>query len=143
MATYTSFLNLEKPTTSERLDVLKINSNWDKIDEGVSSLNSNLTTKIPSTAKIGINYANGTQYTFPVTKTNAGAYSYFLLVGGSSSSSGFVYHGFIHVSGNYATSLTLIGGTAVPGIEASYDGTNLVITVTNTQYGGLRLIWLG
>ena len=42
MASYTSFLNLEKPTTSERLDVLKINSNWDKIDEGVSSLNSNL-----------------------------------------------------------------------------------------------------
>lgn len=42
MATYTSFLNLEKPTTSERLDVLKINSNWDKIDEGVSSLNSKI-----------------------------------------------------------------------------------------------------
>ena len=42
MATYTPFLNLEKPTTSERLDVLKINSNWDKIDEGVSSLNSNI-----------------------------------------------------------------------------------------------------
>ena len=40
MATYTPFLNLEKPTTSERLDVLKINANWDKIDEGVSSLNS-------------------------------------------------------------------------------------------------------
>lgn len=45
MATYTSFLNLEKPTTSERLDVLKINSNWDKIDEGVSTLNSDLKTK--------------------------------------------------------------------------------------------------
>lgn len=42
MATYTSFLNLEKPTTSERLDVLKINSNWDKIDAGVSELNSKL-----------------------------------------------------------------------------------------------------
>ena len=42
MATYTPFLNLEKPTTSERLDVLKINSNWDKIDEGVSSLNSKI-----------------------------------------------------------------------------------------------------
>lgn len=42
MASYTSFLNLEKPTTSERLDVLKINSNWDKIDAGVSALNSHL-----------------------------------------------------------------------------------------------------
>ena len=40
MATYTTFLNLEKPSTSERLDVLKINSNWDKIDAGVSALNS-------------------------------------------------------------------------------------------------------
>ena len=42
MASYTSFLNLEKPTTSERLDVLKINSNWDKIDAGVSALNSQM-----------------------------------------------------------------------------------------------------
>lgn len=42
MASYTAFLNLEKPTTSERLDVLKINSNWDKIDAGVSALNSQL-----------------------------------------------------------------------------------------------------
>ena len=42
MASYTSFLNLEKPTTSERLDVLKINSNWDKIDAGVSALNSHI-----------------------------------------------------------------------------------------------------
>ena len=42
MATYTSFLHLEKPTTSERLDVLKINSNWDLIDAGVSALNSQI-----------------------------------------------------------------------------------------------------
>lgn len=43
MATYTSFLHLEKPTTSERLDVLKINANWDAIDSGVSALNSQIT----------------------------------------------------------------------------------------------------
>ena len=42
MATYTSFLHLEKPTTSERLDVLKINANWDAIDSGVSALNSQI-----------------------------------------------------------------------------------------------------
>lgn len=46
MASYTPFLNLEKPTTSERLDVLKINSNWDKIDAGVSALNSQISTFI-------------------------------------------------------------------------------------------------
>ena len=38
MATYTTFLQLEKPTTSERLDVLKINANWDKVDAGVKAL---------------------------------------------------------------------------------------------------------
>lgn len=42
MATYTSFLNLEKPTTSETFNLLKLNQNWDKIDQGVSSLNSKL-----------------------------------------------------------------------------------------------------
>ena len=56
MATYTSFLNLEKPTTSERLDVLKINSNWDKIDAGVSSLNSQLLNDdLTNTVTIGQN----------------------------------------------------------------------------------------
>ena len=45
MATYTSFLHLEKPTTSERLDVLKINANWDAIDSGVSALNSQKVNK--------------------------------------------------------------------------------------------------
>lgn len=40
MATYTSFLNLEKPTTSETFNLLKMNQNWDKIDAGVSALNS-------------------------------------------------------------------------------------------------------
>lgn len=40
MATYTTYLNLEKPTTSETFNLLKMNQNWDKIDAGVSSLNS-------------------------------------------------------------------------------------------------------
>ena len=43
MATYTTYLNLEKPTTSETFNLLKMNQNWDKIDAGVSALNSNLT----------------------------------------------------------------------------------------------------
>lgn len=42
MATYTSYLNLEKPTTSETFNLLKMNQNWDKIDAGVSSLNSKI-----------------------------------------------------------------------------------------------------
>ena len=78
MATYTSFLNLEKPTTSERLDVLKINSNWDKIDEGVSSLNSNIGNKLDSPTDIALNYndtqeinlVSGAAYLLIVTRTN-------------------------------------------------------------------------
>lgn len=42
MATYTSYLNLEKPTTSETFNLLKMNQNWDKIDNGVSALNSKI-----------------------------------------------------------------------------------------------------
>lgn len=42
MATYTSYLNLKKPTTSENYSVLDWNNNMDKIDAGVSALNSNL-----------------------------------------------------------------------------------------------------
>ena len=48
MATYTSYLNLEKPAVGETFNLLKINQNWDKIDQGVSSLNSNLLPKYPS-----------------------------------------------------------------------------------------------
>ena len=43
MATYTTYLNLEKPTTSETFNLLKMNQNWDKIDAGVSALNSKTT----------------------------------------------------------------------------------------------------
>lgn len=55
MATYTTFLNLEKPSTSERLDVLKINSNWDKIDAGVSALNSQLIEYTTMTSGTNLN----------------------------------------------------------------------------------------
>lgn len=59
MATYTPFLNLEKPTTSERLDVLKINANWDKIDEGVSSLNSNIASRSSTIVTIPVGTTAG------------------------------------------------------------------------------------
>ena len=43
MATFTTYLQLEKPSTSELLDVLKINSNWDKVDAAYGTLNANMT----------------------------------------------------------------------------------------------------
>lgn len=38
MATYTTYLNLEKPATSENFDLLKINANWDKVDAGYGQI---------------------------------------------------------------------------------------------------------
>lgn len=57
MATYTSYLNLEKPTTSETFNLLKMNKNWDKIDAGVSALNSNF-AKISLDPKNELNGSN-------------------------------------------------------------------------------------
>ena len=42
MATYTTNLNLKKPTTSEMYNVLDWNDNLDKIDTAVGTLNSQL-----------------------------------------------------------------------------------------------------
>ena len=40
MATYTTYLNLEKPTTSETFNLLKMNQNWDRIDAAFGALDS-------------------------------------------------------------------------------------------------------
>lgn len=69
MATYTTFLHLEKPSTSERLDVLKINSNWDLIDAGVSALNSQITTLSGQKANVQKgNIAGGASETIAITR---------------------------------------------------------------------------
>ena len=83
MATYTAFLNLEKPSTSERLDVLKINSNWDKIDAGVSALNSQKANRIAAafaastTGTTVFNIGSGARFLVAVvdsTSTRCGLY---------------------------------------------------------------------
>ena len=95
MATYTSFLNLEKPTTSERLDVLKINANWDKIDAGVSSLNSKLGnidwstrgTQIPNNSDLNTYHTPGKYYSSNTAATStmsnapvAGGFSLYVII---------------------------------------------------------------
>lgn len=45
MATYTTNLNLKKPTTSENYNVLDWNNNSDKIDTAYGTLNSQLLAK--------------------------------------------------------------------------------------------------
>ena len=57
MATYTTYLNLEKPTTSETFNLLKMNQNWDKIDAGVSALNSK-SSNVLQVSNISANVSN-------------------------------------------------------------------------------------
>ena len=66
MATYTTNINLKKPTTSEMYNVLDWNDNSDKIDTAIGTLNSQLASKITtgtmvvacSAGKTQISYAN-------------------------------------------------------------------------------------
>jgi len=105
---------------------------------------SQLEDKIPTPLRLDRKAENTNSWTFHVPRYSRNSYSYFLLVGGTSISQGFLYHGFVHVGGNDAVGLTLIGGTAVAGITGAYNESNetLTITTTNTNYGGMRLIWL-
>ena len=65
MATYTSYLNLEKPAVGETFNLLKINQNWDKIDQGVSSLNSTMNSKFVNQFQTyHANVAAGSDFTF-------------------------------------------------------------------------------
>lgn len=63
MATYTSYLNLEKPAVGETFNLLKINQNWDKIDQGVSALNSKVTKGIFVADERYVNSNDSTSYT--------------------------------------------------------------------------------
>lgn len=69
MATFTSYLNLEKPTTSETFNLLKMNQNWDKIDNGVSALNSKFTIEPVESDTILIPAGERSQVTIPVSKS--------------------------------------------------------------------------
>ena len=46
MASYTTNLNLELPTVNERYDILKVNSNMEKIDDGYGVLNDQIANLI-------------------------------------------------------------------------------------------------
>lgn len=72
MATWTSFLNLKKPATSENFNILDMNNNMDKIDEGVSTLNSKFTWKEflnVTNVSVGNTYAS-TGRTFTLQKAS-------------------------------------------------------------------------
>lgn len=90
MASYTSYLNLEKPTTSETFNLLKINQNWDKIDAGFGTLNSNLSTMVRSKvqyddrAAFTLNLASNERHMLVITATNSTTRTLILVVSTSS-----------------------------------------------------------
>ena len=75
MATYTTNLNLKKPTTSEMYNVLDWNDNSDKIDTAVGNLNSQIGTMFTvfKTVAYGQTVNSGTTITVPV-ETGSGTY---------------------------------------------------------------------
>ena len=62
MASYTTNLNLEMPTVDEKYDVLKVNQNWQKIDDGYGTLNNQIATLIKSKTYTGTTNTNGLIY---------------------------------------------------------------------------------
>ena len=133
--------NNVKPTAAQ---IPMSGSDSTSVKSAIDSLNSQLEDKIPTPLRLDRKAENTNSWTFHVPRYSRNSYSYFLLVGGTSISQGFLYHGFVHVGGNDAVGLTLIGGTAVAGITGAYNESNetLTITTTSTNYGGMRLIWL-
>ena len=103
------------------------------------ALASELDDRIPPKLKIARNPNNATSFEFDIEKSS-NSYTYFLLVGGWESTSVFLYLGFISTAN--AVTLNKMAGSTVPGIAGTYNGSKLTITVTNTTYGGMRLIWL-
>lgn len=131
MATYTSFLNLEKPTTSETFNLLKLNQNWDKIDQGVSSLNSKMANKLKkvgSQAKI-------------YTLNNLSSIECLLVYGAGGSQSAFAFLVAVQPSNNSVKSYDIITSNFYPHTEEYADGT-LTITFTGSDgvYSGLYVL---
>ena len=156
MASTTPNIGLTLPTGTEGWKRSVINGNFTILDTKIgavgntplqtqiNTLSSQLSVKVQDQSQIRALYSNTNSFEFSVPKHLNTGYSYFLLVGGPSPSQLFVYCGFVNIEGNgYSIILTLVGGTAVAGIQAQYDGSKLTITTTGTMYGGMRLIWLG
>ena len=124
MATYTSYLNLEKPATSETFNLSKINSNWDKIDTGCSNLNSalgGLTFK-----KFFMN-ANATK-TVTVGSSSSRLYLFF--------SSSYISHVGVGNLGYYGTTTRCDGITWIKEatgitVDTSTDGQFTISTTQN------------
>lgn len=117
----------------------------DTMDAAVNSLSA----RLPEPLSIMRDDTNGTVFEFNVDRKNNGSYSYFLMMGGTSASARFLYHGFVNTSGNNNTvTLEAIHNTNTGlTFTATFPGNlgggyRIKIQASGTVYGGIRLIWL-
>ena len=137
MATFTPYLNLEKPTTSERLDVLKINSNWDKIDAGVSALNGQIETY---KGRVRI---TGNNTTYNIDMTNFGSFSTtqyqgFIIL--SRYGAWWACHTFSEGVHDGSIAPLYVTSTTEATISMSADGKTMILTFGRTMYGGITVL---
>lgn len=83
-----------------------------------------------------------TSYSFTGYRSNNGNFAYFLMCGGTSQSSQFMYIGFVNTAANNnAVTLTPVIASSNT-FTVTYDGSTLAINSSGTVWGGLRLFWL-
>ena len=116
MASYTTNLNLELPTVNERYDILKVNSNMEKIDDGYGVLNDQMATKLDKPTTYHLN-ANSS---VSITLKARGSY---LVCVNSNNGTGL----YVVVNYNYGGTVTTIVNTS--SVTLSMSG--VVLTVAN------------
>lgn len=119
----------------------------DALDVSVDSLDA----RLPEPLSILRDSSNATDFEFYVTRKSNSSYSYFLMMGGTSATARFLYHGFVNTSANsntvtleaiHNTNTGITFAAAFAGTLADPNRFKLQIHASATVYGGIRLIWL-
>lgn len=127
--------------------ISEIGMTVDTLDVSVDSLDA----RFPEPTTIQRDDSNATDFDFYVTRKSNSSYSYFLMMGGTSATARFLYHGFVNTSGNnntvtlqpiYNTNTGITFSATFAGTLADPNRFRLQIHATATVYGGIRLIWL-
>ena len=125
--------------------IAEIGTTVDTLDVSVDSLDA----RFPEPLSIMRDDTNGTLFYFNVKRQNNSSYSYFLMMGGTSATARFLYHGFVNTSGNDNTVVlepiynTNTGITFTASFPVNIPGGyRIKIQASGTVYGGIRLIWL-
>jgi len=130
MASYTTNLNLKKPSGSENVAIGDINNNMDTIDQAYGTLNSNLSTK-PTRETITIP-ANGS-YIIPFG--SSGKRGILSNYSGNNANMG-LWLIYITTTGSYYTQ---VQSSAI--LSLSSDSTGLKITNSSNNAANVYVIW--